>query len=114
MEIDSLSESAQLAPHGFVALSRFAMANGMESEVLAAFCQRPHMVDAVEGFRRMEVIQPAEDASEFWLITYWSDEGSYRRWHRSHEYGDSHAGIPKGLKLVRGRTQVRYFHHVCS
>ncbi len=99
---------------GFVAISRFAVANGMQAEVLAAFRNRPHQVDEVEGFVRMDVVQPEEDAAEFWLITYWEDEASYRKWHRSHAYSDSHVGIPKGLKLVRGRTQIRYFTHVCS
>lgn len=101
-------------PHGFVALSCFTVANGMEAEVRAAFETRPHAVDQVEGFLRLEVIQPAEDSSEFWLLTFWTNEDSFKRWHRSHQYSDSHAGIPKGLKLVRGRTQVRYFNHVCS
>lgn len=93
----------------FVALSCFAVANGMEAEVRQAFRARPHSVDGVAGFLRMEVMQPAEDASEFWLMTFWTDEESFRAWHRSHRYADAHAGIPKGLKLVRGRTRIRYF-----
>lgn len=97
----------------FVALSCFAVANGMEAAVREAFLERPHHVDKVAGFLRMDVIQPVEDNCEFWLMTHWTDEASFKRWHRSHEYGDSHAGIPKGLKLVRGRTQIRYFNHVC-
>lgn len=100
--------------HGFAALSCFTVANGMEADVREAFRARPHAVDDVEGFLRLEVIQPAENPSEFWLLTFWTDEVCYRRWHRSHHYSDSHAGIPKGLKLVRGRTEIRYFSHVCS
>lgn len=99
---------------GFVALSRFAVANDMEAEVRQAFLARPRLVDQVEGFVRMEVIQPCDDGTEFWLITYWTNEASYRAWHRGHQYSDSHAGIPKGLKLVKGRTRVSYFTHVCS
>jgi hypothetical protein len=35
-------------------------------------------------------------------------------WHRSHEYHESHRGIPKGLKLVPHSAAVRYFEHVSS
>lgn len=99
---------------GFVAISRFAIKNGMEAEVRQAFLARPHRVEEAEGFVRMDVLQPFADATEFWLITHWQDEASYRRWHRSHAYSDAHSGIPKGLKLVRGRTQIDYFNYVAS
>jgi heme oxygenase (mycobilin-producing) len=98
----------------FVALSRFTIANGMENEVREAFRQRPHLVDSAPGFLRMEVISPVEKPSEIWLLTYWSDEGSFREWHRSHLYHDSHKGIPKGLKLLPKETRLSYFEYVCS
>ena len=60
---------------GFVALSRFVIANGMTAEVKAAFRNHPH---------------------------------------ESHLHDDSHRGIPKGLKLVPGETQMSRFEHVCS
>ena len=101
-------------PAGFVALSRFAVANAMEADVREAFLARPRLVDGARGFVRMDVMQPCDDSTEFWLVTYWTDETSFREWHRSHEYSDSHAGIPRGLKLVKGRTEISYFHHVCS
>lgn len=99
---------------GFVALSRFAVANGPEMirKVKDAF--RLHLVDGVPGFRRMDVISPLDESSEIWLITYWRDEESFHSWHKSHHYGESHRGIPPGLKLVRGSFQLRYFEHISS
>jgi len=38
----------------------------------------------------------------------------FTRWHHSHAYRDSHKGIPKGLKLVRGETEIRYFDVVAQ
>jgi heme-degrading monooxygenase HmoA len=92
-----------------VALSRFTIANDMADEVRAAFCQRPHLVDGIPGFMGMEVMSPVDHAAEIWLLTRWSDESSYRCWHRGHEYHESHKGIPKGLKLIPGSTEVRLF-----
>ena len=105
MELDVAGQAR--AP--FVALSRFRVANGMTPEVQSAFRQRPHLVDRASGFLRMEVMSPHDDPSEFWLLTWWTDEDSYKTWHKSHLYRESHEGIPRGLKLDPTATQVRFF-----
>lgn len=96
----------------FLALSRFKVGNGLEADVREAFLARPHLVDQAEGFVRMDVVSPAEDDAEFWLLTYWEDEESFRRWHHSHLYRESHAGIPAGLKLVPQATELRTFRYI--
>lgn len=103
-----------MSHQNFVALSRFVVANDKTGEVKQAFIDRPHMVDEAPGFLRLEVISPLDTPDEIWLLTYWTDEGSYRAWHKSHLYRDSHAAIPKGLKLVRGSAKVRFFEQICS
>lgn len=90
----------------FIALSCFTIDNDMSAEVRAAFAQRPHRVDAVPGFVSMEVMSPTDNAQEVWLLTRWRDQASYTAWHSSDEYHASHAGIPKGLKLVPGSARV--------
>ena len=95
-------------------MSQFEVANGMTAEVLRAFRERPHRVDQASGFIRMEVITPLEHPDQIWLMTWWRDADSYHAWHRSHAYHDSHAGMPKGLKLVRGSARVSFFNHYAS
>ena len=98
----------------FVAVSHFVIANNMVEEVRQAFRNRPHLVDEAEGFIRMEVISPTEQPSAIWLMTYWKDKESFEAWHGSHQYKDSHIGIPAGLKLVPGENRISYFEHICS
>ena len=98
----------------YVAISRFRVRNGMEVEVADAFRNRPHFVENAPGYVRMEVLSPTEDASEFWLVTYWSDEASFRAWHHGHLFRESHAGIPHGLRLDPSATELRGFHYVAS
>jgi heme-degrading monooxygenase HmoA len=98
----------------FVAMSRFVVANGMEESVRQAFELRPHLVDSAAGFLRMSVLRPMDCPAEFWLLTYWEREADYRRWHRSHSYHDAHAGIPAGLKLVPGATQIRFLEQIAE
>lgn len=99
---------------GFVALSRFVIKNEMQKEVREAFLKRPHLVDEAPGFVRMEVLSPLENAHEIWLMTFWTNEESFREWHHSHLYRESHKGIPKGLKLVPKSVELRFFEHICS
>jgi heme-degrading monooxygenase HmoA len=97
---------------GYVAISRFRVNNGMGEDVAKAFRSRPHLVENAPGFVRLDVITPQEDDAEFWLLTFWTDEQSFRTWHHSHLYRESHAGIPKGLKLDPAVTEVRAFRYV--
>jgi len=94
----------------FVALSRFTIRNDMAAQVRQAFSARPHLVDAAQGFVGMQVMSPVENPAEIWLVTRWTDEQSYRTWHSSHAYHESHSGIPKGLKLVPDSTEIRFFN----
>jgi heme-degrading monooxygenase HmoA len=98
----------------FIALSKFAVGNGMTPEVKEAFRNRPHLVDGAEGYLRMHVVSPVDDPDELWLFTYWTDEESFKTWHKSHMYHESHKGIPKGLKLKPYSTELRFFEHVCE
>src|SRR5436305_1550726 len=98
----------------FVALSKFAVANAMSSEIAAAFRSRPHLVDSAPGFVRLDVISPEGNHDEFWLITYWTCRSYFEAWHKSHLYRESHSEIPKGLKLLPKATSLTFFHHVAS
>lgn len=98
----------------FVAISKFAVANGMTREVKESFVNRPHLVDSAEGFVRMDVISPLDAPDEIWLMTFWQNEESFKTWHKSHMYRDSHKGIPKGLKLIPSVTEIRHFEHITS
>lgn len=98
----------------FVALSKFVIANDKTAAVKEAFRQRPHLVDDQPGYVRMEVFSPLDRPEEIWLVTYWTDVASFKLWHHSHLYHESHKGIPKGLKLVPGEQEIRHFEHICS
>lgn len=99
---------------GYVALSKFVVSNGMEEEVKRAFRTRPHLVDGVPGYLRLEVLSPLDRPAEIWLVTFWTDAGSFHGWHRSHLHHESHRDIPRGLKLISSETALREFEYVAS
>jgi heme-degrading monooxygenase HmoA len=98
--------------HAFVAMSRFAVANGKTAEVKQAFRDRPRLVDGAYGFLKMDVISPEEAPEEIWLLTYWVDRESFLAWHRSPAHKQSHRFMPKGLKLDPKRTKLAFFERV--
>lgn len=95
-------------------MSRFVLANDTAAAVKEAFRQRPHFVESAPGFVRLDVLSPEGDPHEIWLITYWVNRHDFEIWHRSHLYKDCHAGIPKGIKLIPGKTSLTFFEHVTS
>lgn len=96
-----------------VAISRFEVLDGWQDAVADAFRNRPHLVDDATGFQRLEVLRPADRPREFWLLTWWDDEPSFRRWHRDHRTA-AHQYLPPGLRLVPGSARVESFDHVAS
>lgn len=96
----------------FVAMSRFAVANGMVDEVKQAFRDRPGIVENAEGFLKLDVLSPVDAPEEIWLITYWTDRESFLTWHHSPAHKASHRFIPKGLKLDPKRTRLDFLEQV--
>ena len=115
MQLSTAHNSTSAPPGtGFVAVSRFTVANGMADEVKAALVARPHRVEGAAGFLGMDVISPVDNPEEIWLFTRWADEASYHAWHAGPGRRESQQSIPRGLKLVPAATSVRFFRHVCS
>jgi heme oxygenase (mycobilin-producing) len=107
---DSISVEADAAAAndglgGFVAVNRLVVDNSATRQMREAFRKRRHLVERARGFLRMDVICPRERPEEFWLITFWTDQSRYETWLR---------GIPKALKLVPIKTQMRFFSHICT
>lgn len=95
-----------------VVLSRFRVANGMQADVARAFQERPRAVEHVPGFLWLEVFVDSADPALFYLLTRWTDLQAFEEWHGSPAHRDSHALIPKGLKLDPTWTQMYHLVRV--
>ena len=82
-------------------ISRFRVRNGLEEEVRSAFLNRPRLVEKAAGFCGLEVLTDAADPSVFLLLTRWTDERSFREWHRSDAHHQSHAVNAAGIETGR-------------
>jgi PAS domain S-box-containing protein len=97
-----------------LAVSRFRVANDRGDAVRDAFLGRPHLVDSAPGFLGMEVFTDASDPTVFYLVTRWTEEEYFHRWHRSEAHRLSHQWIPKGLKLDAAYTKVVVLDRLAS
>ncbi len=64
-----------------------------------AFLNRPRLVEKTAGFCGLDVLTDSADPAVFLLLTRWTDEESFRTWHRSEAHHQSHGFMPLGLKL---------------
>lgn len=87
-------------------ISRFRIRNGLEEEVRRAFIGRPRLVEKAAGFCGLSVLTDFTDPAIFLLITRWTDEQSYRTWHRSDAHHQSHGMMPPGLRLDAAFTSL--------
>jgi diguanylate cyclase (GGDEF)-like protein len=87
-------------------ISRFRVRNGLEEEVRRAFLSRPRLVDKEAGFCGLVVLTEVADPAVFLLLTRWTDEESFRAWHRSEAHHQSHELMPQGLKLDPSFTSL--------
>jgi diguanylate cyclase (GGDEF)-like protein len=87
-------------------ISRFRVGSGFEDQVRAAVLARPRLLENDQGFRGLEVLTDAADASVFLLVTRWTTEAAFRAWHASQAHHHSNGFIPQGLKLDASFTQI--------
>ena len=71
-----------------------------------AFLSRPRLVDKEAGFCGLVVLTEVADPAVFLLLTRWTDEESFRAWHRSEAHHQSHELMPQGLKLDPSFTSL--------
>lgn len=90
----------------FLVVSRFRVQEGLADAVRGAFFDRPQLVDHAPGFLGMEVFTDSADPSVFHLVTRWTDQASFDRWHKSEAYHVSVQHLPKGMKIVAGTVEL--------
>ena len=98
----------------FIAMNRFKIAKGRESEFTDIWRQRETYLDSVPGFKEFHLLQgPATD--EYTLFashSVWTSRSAFEDWTRSEAFRKAHAqaGGAKGIYL--GPPQFEGFEAV--
>ena len=70
----------------------------MADELVRAFRARVGLVDAFEGFVRLEVWQAERDATEILMVSHWESREHFRSYMRSAAHRTSHDRIGETLR----------------
>lgn len=96
-----------------VVISKFKVSENSTQPVAKAYQERPKQVDHYPGFLGLEVLRPKEAKNEFWLITRWDSEDTFKKWFASHEFHKAHQAIPKGVCIEPGSHEIILFESWC-
>lgn len=98
----------------YIAMNRFRIARGRESEFIEIWRQRETYLDSVPGFKEFHLLQgPAtEEFTLFASHSVWDSRAAFEDWTRSEAFRKAHAqaGGAKGIYL--GPPQFEGFEAV--
>ena len=70
----------------YVSVSHLRVEPDHASELVDAFRVRAHLVDAFDGFERIEVRQSSADPSKVLMVSHWRDRATFTAYMRSREH----------------------------
>jgi heme-degrading monooxygenase HmoA len=91
-------------------MSRLHVTPERAPELVAAFRDRAHLVDAADGFLGLEVWQSDRDAGEIIMVSHWVDRDSFKTYMRSDAHRISHARIASDLKSEIKLQALEHLH----
>ncbi|WP_030014379.1 MULTISPECIES: antibiotic biosynthesis monooxygenase family protein [Micrococcales] len=63
-----------------VKINKLSVPEGAGQELEHRFAERKHSVDSAPGFEGFELLRPAGEQKEYFVITRWADEESFQAW----------------------------------
>ncbi|WP_077731745.1 antibiotic biosynthesis monooxygenase [Methylocaldum sp. 14B] len=98
----------------FIAMNRFKIALGKESEFIAIWRNRETYLHEVPGFREFHLLQgPSnEDFTLFASHSTWESKEAFEAWTRSEAFRNAHASAGGSKELYLGPPQFEGFEVV--
>jgi heme oxygenase (mycobilin-producing) len=89
--------NAPTSPSGlFVVTSELRVRPDASQELVEAFRDRAHLVDARDEFDHLEVWRDQADAGRFMMTSWWASRAAFVDYMRSDDHRRSHARITHG------------------
>ncbi len=96
-------ESAARA--GFVAINYIACKPGYKDRFECLFCSRARMIDNMPGFLGMKVLRCTEDNEPYLVVSFWTDEDSFKAWVGSPQFHEGHKRAFEDLRAFKERGE---------
>ena len=98
----------------FIAMNRFRVARGRETDFERVWAERDTHLDEVPGFVDFRLLRgpEADDHTLYASHTTWLDRESFEAWTRSEAFRKAHAGAGSQRGLYLGHPQFEGFESV--
>ena len=98
----------------FIAMNRFRIARGRETDFEQVWAERDTHLDEVPGFMDFRLLRgpEADDHTLYASHTTWLDRKSFEAWTRSEAFQKAHAGAGSQRDLYLGHPQFEGFESV--
>ena len=98
----------------FIAMNRFRIASGRESEFEKMWRERESYLDDVEGFRDFQLLRgPSTDGATLYLShSIWESRARFEAWTRSESFRKAHARARSPQGVVLGHPDLETFESV--
>ena len=75
-----------------IKINAITVPEGSGDELARRFAARIGAVDSQEGFEGFELLQPADERTQWLVMTRWRDEEAFQAWVSSPAFSHGHAG----------------------
>lgn len=98
----------------FIAMNRFRIALGKESEFIEIWRNRESHLDQVPGFRQFNLLQGSSDAEHTLFASHsiWESRAAFEAWTHSEAFRKAHSGAGASKGVYLGPPQFEGFETV--
>jgi len=98
----------------FIAMNRFRIVRGRETEFEKIWAERDSQLDGVAGFREFHLLRgPADDEATLYAShTVWTSREAFEDWTKSEAFRKAHAGARAAEGVYLGHPQFEGFETV--
>ena len=87
----------------YVVINAITVPRAQADTLAARFAGRAGMVESADGFKRFELLRPADDRDQWLVMTTWRDKAAFEAWLNSAAFGRAHGGAATGAEHPGGQ-----------
>jgi heme-degrading monooxygenase HmoA len=109
-------KSAEKEEEMFLAMNRFKVIKGVESDFEAAWKSRDSHLRKMKGFVEFHLLRGPErdDHTLYASHTTWASEADFEAWTKSEEFRNSHKSAGNRKPMFLGHPELECFHTIQS
>lgn len=89
----------------FVAINYIGCKEHYRDRFEQLFATRAHAIDRLPGFIDMQVLKPNDDEDKYLIVSYWSNEDSFKEWTKSPEFLEGHKRGFEDIKKAKEKGE---------